>query len=77
MSLTIDTLGKKALDYTHDKVVTELNKLDNLSKIDKEKILADWGQASSKGVGGQHFAALKEKPKSKSKKKKKDAKKED
>lgn len=58
MSLFIETFGQEKLALSHDEVVELINSAEGLTAKNRHELLADWGEASGKGVGGQHFEAL-------------------
>ena len=58
MSLFIETFGQEKLNLGHDAVVELINSAEGLTNKERRELLADWGEVSSKGVGGQHFEAL-------------------
>jgi hypothetical protein len=76
LSLFIETFGQEKLALSHDEVVEFINSAEGLTAKDRHELLADWGEVSGKGVGGQHFEMLnpdeeKESKKSKGKSKSK------
>jgi len=59
MSIFLETFSEKELKLTHDEVVELINSAEGLTYKERCILLADWGEVSQKGVGGQHFEALK------------------
>lgn len=83
MSLFIETFGQEKVNLGHDEVVELINSAEGLTNKERCELLADWGDVSGKGVGGQHLEALlpdepekKEKNKGKEQKKKEEPAKE-
>ena len=58
MSLFVETFGQEKLKLGHDEVVELINSAEGLTNKERRELLADWGEVSGKGVGGQHFEAL-------------------
>lgn len=58
MSVFIETFGQEKLALAHDEVVELINSAEGLTAKNRHELLADWGEVSGKGVGGQHFEAL-------------------
>lgn len=58
MSIYIETFGQEKVNLGHDEVVELINSAEGLTNKERQTLLADWGDVSGKGVGGQHIEAL-------------------
>ncbi|MCK4268013.1 MAG: hypothetical protein KAX16_04205 [Actinomycetia bacterium] len=58
MSIFIETFGQEKVNLSHDGVVELINSAEGLTNKERQTLLADWGDVSGKGVGGQHIEAL-------------------